>query len=330
MIFDRESYPVVAQTRRQRRARGQRERALHEWAELGDVLELIERARRVRGSGIPRSIEVIEVPAIVALSLEVDAGGQPLRERSDAPGIRNAGPDAVVEAREIDVGRGERVFQIPAHAEDGECRFPAVRHRIAHRRSDLQLADVLSSIAIGIRDRDCVAVGVQLGECQRSGVLGTRRVPVVRDDRERPPGGKRQLQTRVQHSQIGGAMVTLSFVVEARGSHLRAATADAKSRRRLPLIPRPVGSLSRPARDEPDDSAGTSARSRGTHSPDQCRRHRAWNGAKNTNTPGRLPRGVREKFGGDLLSQGVYPQVPSALAVLTSVFGMGTGVTLPL
>jgi hypothetical protein len=37
-----------------------------------------------------------------------------------------------------------------------------------------------------------------------------------------------------------------------------------------------------------------------------------------------------EKAGGVLLSQGVYPQVPSALAVLTSVFGMGTGVTLPL
>lgn len=36
------------------------------------------------------------------------------------------------------------------------------------------------------------------------------------------------------------------------------------------------------------------------------------------------------KSGGVLLSQGVYPQVPSALAVLTSVFGMGTGVTLPL
>ena len=39
---------------------------------------------------------------------------------------------------------------------------------------------------------------------------------------------------------------------------------------------------------------------------------------------------VLEKSGGVLLSQGVYPQVPSALAVLTSVFGMGTGVTLPL
>ena len=37
-----------------------------------------------------------------------------------------------------------------------------------------------------------------------------------------------------------------------------------------------------------------------------------------------------DEFGDDLLSQGVYPQVPSALAVLTSVFGMGTGVTLPV
>ena len=34
-----------------------------------------------------------------------------------------------------------------------------------------------------------------------------------------------------------------------------------------------------------------------------------------------------EKSGGNLLSQGVYPQVPSARSGLTSVFGMGTGVT---
>jgi hypothetical protein len=34
--------------------------------------------------------------------------------------------------------------------------------------------------------------------------------------------------------------------------------------------------------------------------------------------------------GGDLLSQGVSAQVPSALEGLTSVFGMGTGVTPPL
>ncbi len=36
------------------------------------------------------------------------------------------------------------------------------------------------------------------------------------------------------------------------------------------------------------------------------------------------------KSGGVLLSQGDFPQVPSALTGLTSVFGMGTGVTLSL
>ena len=35
------------------------------------------------------------------------------------------------------------------------------------------------------------------------------------------------------------------------------------------------------------------------------------------------------KSGDDLLSQGGYPQVPSALAVFTAVFGMGTGVSPP-
>jgi hypothetical protein len=39
---------------------------------------------------------------------------------------------------------------------------------------------------------------------------------------------------------------------------------------------------------------------------------------------------VMRKPGGDLLSRGGDPQVPSALAVFTSVFGMGTGVTPPL
>src|SRR5437763_2701707 len=45
----------------------------------------------------------------------------------------------------------------------------------------------------------------------------------------------------------------------------------------------------------------------------------------------RIDRGSRENYSGDdLLSQGESPQVPSALAGLTSVFGMGTGVTPPL
>ena len=52
----------------------------------------------------------------------------------------------------------------------------------------------------------------------------------------------------------------------------------------------------------------------------------------NDKSPGPFwPRAFAEKeSGGDLLSQGESPQVPSALAGLTSVFGMGTGVTPPL
>ena len=57
--------------------------------------------------------------------------------------------------------------------------------------------------------------------------------------------------------------------------------------------------------------------------------HAKTGGKTRTNAPLREAF-VLEKSGGVLLSQGVYPQVPSALAVLTSVFGMGTGVTLPL
>ena len=52
---------------------------------------------------------------------------------------------------------------------------------------------------------------------------------------------------------------------------------------------------------------------------------------KTTNTaPGEPEAVFDQKSGGVLLSQGDFPQVPSALTGLTSVFGMGTGVTLSL
>jgi hypothetical protein len=38
----------------------------------------------------------------------------------------------------------------------------------------------------------------------------------------------------------------------------------------------------------------------------------------------------KKETGGDLLSQGVAPQVPSALKGLTALFGMGRGVSLSL
>ena len=54
-------------------------------------------------------------------------------------------------------------------------------------------------------------------------------------------------------------------------------------------------------------------------------------GAPTPPTPGNGVGGVGYEYSGsDLLSQGATPQVPSAWAALTSVFGMGTGVTPPL
>jgi hypothetical protein len=43
-----------------------------------------------------------------------------------------------------------------------------------------------------------------------------------------------------------------------------------------------------------------------------------------------VARTALERTGGDLLSQGVAPQVPSALKGLTALFGMGRGVSLSL
>ena len=78
--------------------------------------------------------------------------------------------------------------------------------------------------------------------------------------------------------------------------------------RRAGARPRPTGS----GRDE---APRAHPRARDV-CPRRCGERR---GAPSSRTPG-----------GDLLSQGVSPQVPSALAVFTSVFGMGTGVSPPL
>ena len=51
--------------------------------------------------------------------------------------------------------------------------------------------------------------------------------------------------------------------------------------------------------------------------------------AVNAMTPANVAGVIFERTGGVLLSQGVYPQVPSARAGLTAVFGMGTGVSPP-
>jgi hypothetical protein len=82
-------------------------------------------------------------------------------------------------------------------------------------------------------------------------------------------------------------------------------------------------------------SAGPDRRERATHPRAGRRRVGPWRHGIRV-APGRTRRRPssrrafgRESSGGDLLSQGVAPQVPSARAGLTSVFGMGTGGTPP-
>ena len=89
------------------------------------------------------------------------------------------------------------------------------------------------------------------------------------------------------------------------------------------------------AGDDADRPAGRSQPYRhqaadrpGTHNADP---HRRILPRKRRNPPGECTRGgFMRGSGGDLLSQDVSVQVPSALVGLTTVFGMGTGVAPPL
>ena len=96
----------------------------------------------------------------------------------------------------------------------------------------------------------------------------------------------------------------------------------------------PAAITSTPALAAPARRAGRTARwchRRDCTGPSPARRRRMA-GSASIRKRKRGPEGapLREKSGGVLLSQGVSPQVPSALVGLTSVFGMGTGVTPPL
>ena len=76
-------------------------------------------------------------------------------------------------------------------------------------------------------------------------------------------------------------------------------------------------------------STASTARTRVATLPDAARRP-AWPTGRENGEGEALSRLPFEKSGGVLLSQGRTSQVPSALEGLTSVFGMGTGVTPPL
>lgn len=81
----------------------------------------------------------------------------------------------------------------------------------------------------------------------------------------------------------------------------------------------------------PRDLAGVPVRARRTGGADVAACPTRYPGTCRPDANGPRRSGARSvrNFGGVLLSRGAYPQVPSALAGLTSVFGMETGVTPP-
>ena len=111
---------------------------------------------------------------------------------------------------------------------------------------------------------------------------------------------------------------------------------NAPPQRNAPCLPLRVGlagPVGPPWRDDPDAGDSGASGDCTLRRPDDLhpKSHPETNRAQNDETPRALcPRGlVNRNPGGDLLSQGASPQVPSARAGLTAVFGMGTGVSPP-
>ena len=127
------------------------------------------------------------------------------------------------------------------------------------------------------------------------------------------------------------------------GRHRRCGRTAAQCRHGSPVPRRrgaPVDRTRSPAPRRRGDSAVRSSeasgdsRGHGSREPGRCRAHtgvqRRQPGPERTKPPrAKAQRGFVRNPGGDLLSQGASPQVPSARAGLTAVFGMGTGVSPP-
>ena len=115
--------------------------------------------------------------------------------------------------------------------------------------------------------------------------------------------------------------------------HLEAVTSAGPARRPFPRAPatRCCAMADRPcrrARYHPTRHGGAATMTR--DDPIEARPGTLGPATRKNDESPRLAGALYEESGGVLLSQGVYPQVPLALAGLTAVFGMGTGVTPPL
>src|SRR5258705_11143648 len=174
-----------------------------------------------------------------------------MHERTEQRRVRDASARSVIDAIEIDVRRGNRILEIAGEPEQRERSLAAVRPRTTQRGAALDLCDRLARVPLPIDQRRLIAVRAQLGERQRTGIVGPRVVSDAGHQGERPAVRQRQPEARVQDALVGSAVVALSLVIEPRDRERGAPACDRDRGGGLPLVPAPPRSLAEPPSHEP-------------------------------------------------------------------------------
>ena len=231
--------------------------------------------------------------------------GRPRSVRAGHCPVRSSGPRAVRRSAPRPIAAGRRAAGRPVRRRAPD-RSPAGRRRSTARPAPSRPDD---------RRRRPAAGGPSAGRP----VAGAGR-------RSRPPPVGRRL--------AGPSPPAAGARPAARSTADRARAAAALARRAdLAPVGRPGGRTGGPPRaGAPGAAPDGPVRARRRRDGDDGEASVQTTESYRTQNAKKAPRrgAFFKKSGGDLLSQGDSPQVPSALVGLTSVFGMGTGVTPPL
>ena len=145
------------------------------------MLQLVELARGVglrllSGEGV-----VVEVHAVIALSLEVESQGEALGQRAEVRWVRERETPAVVDAVEMDVGLRGGVGEAASESKDGQERLTPVGQAALQGHTRLTLGEIprvsLGDGKIGDlgdcrRIAGCVVGGVQFAATRYSHRIG--------------------------------------------------------------------------------------------------------------------------------------------------------------
>ena len=184
------------------------QRALDERTDFGHVFELVEPVHRV---GPPRDVAVVH--PIIALPLEVEAGGEAVVQASERHGPVDAEPGAVVDPTEIDVREGGGILETAGDAIDRERRFAALELP-PHRDATLALRHIFPGGPGDVDGSRRIGIGRYFSRRERARVVGARIPAHVGGGRERPPVPKREVPPRVEVTEVGVGMLPLARVVE--------------------------------------------------------------------------------------------------------------------